>query len=52
MHSKQSAQYVHAITKRDARRGNDTFLIPQGKADLIKSTGMGKQIGLRNTADK
>jgi hypothetical protein len=35
---------MHAVMKRDARTGNNTFLIPQGKADLIISTNMGTQL--------
>jgi hypothetical protein len=41
----QNTQYAHAVTKSDARTGNDIVLIPQGKAGLIKSTSIGSKLG-------
>jgi hypothetical protein len=35
---------MHAVMKRDAKTGKNTFLIPEGKADLIKSTNIGTQL--------
>lgn len=35
---------MHAVMKHNAIRGNNTVLIPQGKADLIKSTNIGTHL--------